>query len=67
MNYQYHLVLLETVLYTFYNFVENKNTNMYVFANFVANRTYPQSIVTKLLFKKNIEKRDDFPCTSFRF
>ena len=40
---------------------------MYVFANFAANRTYPQSIVTKLLFKKNIEKRDDFPYASFRF
>ena len=41
---------------------------MYVFANFAANRTYPQSIVTKLLFKKNnIEKRADFPYASFRF
>ena len=40
---------------------------MYVFANFAANRTYPQSSVTKLLLKKNIEKRDDFPYASFRF
>lgn len=31
---------------------------MYVFANFAANRTYPQSIVTKLLFLKMILKKE---------